>query len=292
MISATDLILNPDGTVYHLHLAPHQIASTIITVGDPERVAQISSRFSVIEYRVQNREFLTHTGVFNGKRLTVISTGIGTDNIDIVLNELDALVNIDLGTRTIKDTVTPLTFVRIGTSGSLQKDLPVDSLLVSSYAVGLDSLMHFYQAESTAKEATMADFMMDYFEKRSELLLMPYVFDADKDLLASFTHPDVVRGVTVTCPGFYAPQGRILRGKTEDPKFLASLVAFKYQGLKLNNIEMETAAIYGLARLLGHQAISFNAILANRLDHSFSVDPQKTIDGLIDLVLEWLTRQD
>ncbi len=290
MILETDLIINPDGSVYHLHLRPEQIAQTIITVGDPERVGMISARFDSIEHKVQHREFATHTGTLQGKPLTVISTGIGTDNMDIVLNELDALVNINLITRTPRDEKVRLNIVRIGTSGSIQKELPVDSLVISTFGVGLDTLMHFYQAENTARELTLADTLMEYFEQRSELLLMPYIFEADQELMNKSPIEGFQKGISVTCPGFYAPQGRLVRGKVEEPKLLAMLSTFRGGRIKLTHIEMETSALYGLCRLFGHRAISFNAILANRVEGVFSERPAETVDRLIEQTLDWILK--
>jgi uridine phosphorylase len=286
MFTESELILNPDGSIYHLHLHPEQIAPTILTVGDPERVGEISKHFDKIEHRVQKREFLTHTGELNGQRLTVISTGIGTDNIDIVLNELDALVNIDLKTRTKKDKLTVLNFIRIGTSGAIQPEIPVDSLLLSEMGVGTDNLMHFYDADTTGAELVFGEALSDYLEKNcNELLMMPYCFDADARLVQLFSAENVLKGITVSCPGFYAPQGRVLRGKLSEPKYLRMLTDFKHKKRKLSNLEMETAAIYGLSRILGHRAVSMNAILANRATGEFSKKPAQTIDHLIQKVL-------
>jgi uridine phosphorylase len=265
----SELILNPDGSIYHLHLRPEQLADTIITVGDPDRVGEVSKHFDKIEHKVQHREFVTHTGTLRGKPLSVVSTGIGTDNIDIVLTELDALVNIDFATRETKTALTRLDIFRIGTSGSLQADIPVDSLLVSTMAIGFDNLMHFYDATPTG----------------NELLFVPYVFEGHKELLQLFDNEAFIKGVTVTAPGFYAPQGRILRGKVSEPKLLLNLSKFRTKHTFLSNMEMETAGIYGMARLLGHRAVSLSAILANRVDNTFSQNPQKTVDKLIEAAL-------
>jgi uridine phosphorylase len=287
MFTESELILNPDGSIYHLHLHPEQIAQTIITVGDPERVGEISKHFDKIEHRVQKREFLTHTGELSGRRLTVISTGIGTDNIDIVLNELDALVNIDLKNRIKKDKQTVLTFIRIGTSGAIQPEIPVDSLLLSEMGVGTDNLMHFYDVDPSGAELVFGEALSDYLEKNcNELLMMPYCFEADAGLVKQFSTENVLKGITVSCPGFYAPQGRVLRGKMSEPKYLKMLTEFKHKKRKLTNLEMETAAIYGLSRILGHRAISMNAILANRATGEFSKKPAQTIDSLIQKVLK------
>ena len=282
----SELIINPDGSIYHLHLRPDQLAKTIITVGDPERVGEISKHFDKIEHKVQHREFVTHTGILRGVSLSVVSTGIGTDNIDIVLTELDALVNIDFETRKTKAELTQLDIIRIGTSGSIQQTILVDSFVVSTCGVGFDNLMHFYDAAQQGDELVLADVLADYLEHKSdELILIPYVFNADKTLLQRFDNPDFTQGATVTAPGFYAPQGRLLRGQVAEPKLLKILNNFKHKTIQLTNIEMETAGIYGMARLLGHRAISLSAILANRMDLTFSKDPQKTIERLIEKVL-------
>lgn len=282
----SELILNADGSIYHLHLLPEQLASTVITVGDPDRVGEVSKHFEKIEHKIQHREFVTHTGILRGKRLTVISTGIGTDNIDIVLTELDALVNIDLTTREAKTELTSLEIIRIGTSGSIQESVPVDSFLVSIMAVGFDNLMHFYEAAPTGDELVLTDAIADYLEQKSgDLMFMPYAFQADKKMLQLFDNQGFMNGTTVTAPGFYAPQGRVLRGRVTEPKLVRLLNSFKQKGSTLTNIEMETAGIYGMARLLGHRAISVSAILANRMDNSFSEQPQKIVDTLIEKVL-------
>ena len=285
----SELILNPDGSIYHLNLQPHQIAPTIITVGDPDRVGEVSKHFDSIEHRVQHREFITHTGILRGKPLTVISTGIGTDNIDIVMTELDALVNIDFNTREPKAALTVLDIIRVGTCGSMQSTAEVDSIIISTKAIGLDNLMHFYDAEQTGDELLLADALADYLEKKSEdLMIMPYAFSADKNLLQLFDNQGFIEGITVTAPGFYAPQGRILRGRQAEPKLLKLLMGFQYKKQMLTNFEMETSGIYGMARLLGHRAVSISAILANRADNTFSEQATKTVEILIQKVLNAL----
>ena len=291
MFPNSELIINPNGSIYHLCLCPDQVAHTIITVGDPDRVAEVSAHFDSIEHMVQHREFVTHTGMLAGKRLTVISTGIGADNIDIVLTELDALVNIDFETREAKKEQTILDIIRIGTSGSIQVDIPVDSLLVSDMAVGFDNLMHFYDADQQGEELILADNLADYFEKKSEdLMLFPYVFKGDKNLMQLFDNTALIKGVTVTAPGFYAPQGRILRGRVAEPRLLKMLNQYSFKKQNLTNLEMETAAIYGMARLLGHRAISISAILANRINNTFSDTPKETVARLIKLALDIITK--
>jgi uridine phosphorylase len=285
----TELILNPDGSIYHLHLKPEHITPLIIFVGDPDRVGEVSKHFDSIEHRAAHREFVTHIGTLRGQRLMVISTGIGTDNIDIVMNELDILANVDLETRKPKAEITPLSIVRLGTSGSLQAEIKVDSLVVSTIAVGFDNLMTFYDAAPTGEELTLADNLTMYLEhKNDDLLLIPSVFMADKKLLQQFDNEQFVKGVTVTAPGFYAPQGRILRGKSAEPKLVYILNTFRQKTLMLTNMEMETAGIYGLARLFGHRALSISAILANRIDGTFSTQAGATVERMITTALQIL----
>jgi len=282
-ISETDLILNPDGSVYHLNLLPKNISDTIIAVGDPSRVYKVSQYFDEVEFEMNKREFITHVGTFNGKKITVISTGMGTDNVEIFLTELDALVNIDLKSREIKGRKKKLRIVRIGTSGALQEDIPLGSHLVSNYAVGLDSLMQFY------------DLQMDTFEKKiaadikskCKLPLTPYVVKGSESLKERIGF-DMISGNTVTTPGFYAPQGRKIRAATLMPKLLDDLNYYhnKSSEFWLTNFEMETAGYYALGRLLGHEVLSVNAIIANRVKNKFSKDPDKVIDSLIKKVLE------
>lgn len=287
--SDSELILNADGSIYHLNLLPNDIASTIILVGDPERVSEVSKYFDHIELKKQKREFCTHTGYLNKKRLTVLSTGIGVNNIDIVLNELDALINIDFSSRTIKETQTSLSLIRIGTSGAIQKEIGIDTYVLSEYAIGLDGLLHFYAKERVeAQEITT--FLSRHLEWHSNGIF-PYVVACNKNLKKEFGISDIGLGMTVTNAGFYAPQGRELRltGKLND--FYAKLTAFRYHDKVITNLEMETAAIYGLSQLLGHCAISLNAILANRALGTFSSQPQKTINRLIQITLERLANQ-
>ncbi len=282
-ISETDLILNEDGSVYHLNLLPKHISDTIITVGDPSRVYRVSQYFDDVEFEMNKREFITHVGTFNGKKVTVISTGMGTDNIEIFFTELDALINIDLKTREPKSRKKKIKVIRIGTSGALQEDIPLDSHLVTDYAVGLDNLMNFY------------DLKMDEFEqgisadikKKTSLISAPYVVKGSEILKEQFAF-DMVSGNTVTTPGFYAPQGRELRIPIKFPKLLEELNYYhnKSSDFWLTNFEMETAGYYAMARLLGHEALSVNAIIANRVKNKFSKDPNKVVDSLIKKVLE------
>jgi len=278
-IPESELILNDDGSIYHLNIKPEHIASTIITVGDPDRVSDVTQHFDSIEFKIQKREFHTQTGKYKGKRITVISTGIGTDNIDIVFNELDALANIDFKSRTVKDTLTKLEFIRIGTSGAIQNDIPIDAFLVSEYAVGFDSLLHFYESDSIVDKAISQALVKQTNWSKSKSL--PYVVSCNASLYNRMSSSQTIKGFTATNVGFYGPQGRILRLKTQDAEMNTKLASFKYDGLRLTNLEMETAGIYGMAKLLGHQAISMNAILANRATGEFSKNPKQTVDKLI-----------
>lgn len=281
-ISETDLILNSDGSVYHLNLLPEDVADTVITVGDPERVAQVSQHFDDIEVKKSKREFTTHTGYIGDRRLTVLSTGIGTDNIDIVLNELDALVNIDFVNRQVKPDLKSLNIIRIGTSGAVQADIPVDSLLISEIAIGMDTLMHYYRYQNTEAEAKLLSKFNSALPQ--DKLFSPYIVPASSNLLNMFTR-NIPTGVTISAPGFYAPQGREVRAKASLPGLMEAISNFSGSGKRITNLEMETAGIYGLAAVLGHKAVSFNAILANRITQKFSADPQKTINECIETVL-------
>jgi uridine phosphorylase len=282
-ISETDLILNEDGSVYHLNLLPKHISDTIITVGDPNRVYRVSQYFDDIEFEMNQREFITHVGKFNGKKITVISTGIGTDNIEIVLTELDALVNIDLKTREPKSRKKKLKIIRIGTSGALQEDIPLGAHLLTEYAVGLDNLMSFYDLEMTESEAAIAKDI----QRKTNLPFSPYVVKGS-ETLKNLIGEDMVIGNTVTTPGFYAPQGREVRIPIKYPKLLEELNYYhnKAQDFWLTNFEMETAGYYAMGRLLGHDVLSLSAIIANRVKNKFSKDPNKVVDSLIKKVLE------
>lgn len=282
-IPESELILNKDGSIYHLNIKPEHLASTIITVGDPERVATVSSYFDEVEFQTGKREFHTHTGRIGKKRLSVISTGIGTDNIDIVFNELDALVNIDLETREVKKEHTSLDFIRIGTSGCLQKDIPIDSFLVSSHGLGTDGLGLFYHQDLDGDSQEIFQQIKTEFE----FPLEPYFSTGSTDLIEKIC-PDFQQGITTTCTGFYGPQGRELRLKSKIARLLPNLAHFKYKHHMISNFEMETAGIYLMANLLGHRAISCNALLANRATNEFSNNPKKTTQRLIETVLERL----
>ncbi|HSM62788.1 MAG TPA: nucleoside phosphorylase [Gillisia sp.] len=277
-LQASEFILNEDGSIYHLNLLPEQLANTVITVGDPDRVTHITKHFDTIEHKVHKREFHTQTGTYKGKRISVISTGIGTDNIDIVLNELDALVNIDFNTRTIKKELTSLDIIRIGTSGSIQKAIPIDSFLVSETAVGFDSLLHFYKSQGV-QELKFSECLIKHLILPRENGF-PYVINADASLLSYFDK-DYFKGTTVTNCGFYGPQGRILRLPLNNPHLNERMASFNQMDKIITNLEMETAGIYGLAKLLGHRAVSLNAIVANRATGEFSKDPTGTVEKLI-----------
>ena len=281
----SEFITNPDGSIYHLNLRPEQLAPTVITVGDPERVEKITRHFDQLEAVVRKREFHTQTGYYKGKRISVISTGIGTDNIDIVMNELDALVNIDFSTRTVKKELTQLDIIRIGTSGSLHADIPVDSFLASEMAIGLDALLHFYHNENV-QDPGLNEALQDLYN--GNLKSRPYSVGSNHLLLEKFEDPQVHKGITVTNIGFYGPQGRVLRLPLASPGFNARLASFEYQGKKITNMEMETSGIYALSKLLGHRALSLNAIVANRASGTFSSDPGKLVDELIIFALERL----
>ncbi|PHR72202.1 MAG: phosphorylase [Lutibacter sp.] len=286
-IKESELILNPDGSIYHLNLHPENIADDIILVGDQDRVAKVTKHFDTIEFETQKREFKTQTGTYNGKRLTVISTGIGPDNIDIVLNELDALVNIDLKSRTVKKDIKSLNIVRIGTSGSLQSDIPVDTFVMGKYGLGLDGLLHSYVGESIFEKEIEDAFITQ--TNWSNNKARPYIIKGSEKLAEKLRGPKIFEGITATAPGFYGPQGRVLRLPIQDAKLNNKIDSFYFNGIKITNLEMETSAIYGLSRLLGHNALSMNAIIANRANGTFSSNPYKVVQDLIIYTLDKLT---
>ena len=288
IIPESELVLNADGSIYHLALHPGQVAHTILTVGDPGRVARISRHFDHLEVEQQKREFRTHTGMIGGRRLTVISTGIGPDNIDIVVNELDALVNIDLDTREEKPEKTVLNLVRVGTSGGLQADLEPGDLVAGSFGLGLDNVFHFYEYENTPRESALLGALNDHLAGIAPLPVEPYLFEGHPELLEALgVH--MRKGITITSPGFYGPQGRHLRLQTRlRAEHLQKLESFSHEGRQIVNVEMETAALYGLARMLGHRALSCNTILANRPRGTFTRETGKAVDRLIREVLERL----
>jgi len=283
-IEPTELIINNRGAVYHLDCRPEEIANTIFIVGDPDRVKEVSKHFDKIEYRNQHREFITHTGYLNNKRLTVMSTGIGPDNIDIVMNELDALVNIDFETRLIKEQLTSLNIIRIGTSGSLQASIPTDSFVASTHGLGLDNLLHFYNFDRTEEDNQL----MHAFNNHTQLNernFAPYIHAGSMKLMKAFV-TDFHHGITVTCPGFYGPQGRILRLGVSEPQLNNKLSSFQFGNHRIANFEMETSAIYGMGKILGHHCLSLNAIVFNRLTKEVTKDMPAVINKLITKTLE------
>ena len=284
-IKSSELILTPEGKIYHLNLAPSELAPTVITVGDPGRVEMVSKYFDSIEVKAEHREFKTHTGNFKGKRISVISTGIGPDNIDIVFNELDALVNIDFENRTIKKKLTSLDIIRIGTSGSLTDEIEVDSFLISAIGIGLDNVMHYYNDIDTIFERDFAQKFIDHTQWNPDNSV-PYAVKDDKSLLEKLSSDITFKGITITNVGFYGPQGRVLRARLRDENLNEKLSSFRIDKKKITNMEMETATMYGMSKLLGHSAISMNAIIANRATGSFSKNSYKTIDELIQYTLE------
>ncbi len=281
-ISEADLIINPDGSIYHLNILPEDLAETIITVGDPDRVSEVSKYFDRIEVKKGKREFITHTGYIGKKRITVLSTGIGTDNIDIVLNELDALVNIDFNKRVVKPQLTSLNIIRVGTSGAIQEDIPMGTILVSSYGLGLDALMRYYVQNPTAEEIEL----LSAFNQHTTQLngIQPYLTAADPYLMKQLA-TGLAIGITATAPGFYGPQGRKVRAQNTIPELIGMLNKFKVAGKRITNLEMETAGIYALSRTLGHRALSVNAILASRVNLQFSTEPGKVVEKAIKAIL-------
>jgi len=286
-IQPSELIINPDGSIYHLHLRPEQISDTIILVGDPGRVEMVSSFFSKIEYKISNREFVTHTGFFNKKRISVLSTGIGTDNIDIVVNELDALVNIDLKKREIKNNLSSLTLVRLGTSGSLQRDILVDSFLVSQSSIGFDGLLNYYKYRNTISNL-LFEKSFTKFVNWSPLLPKPYVVDCCPDLLAKLG-AGFKKGVTISASGFYGPQGRVLRLPVADAEINDKIEKFSFENRQITNYEMESSALYGLSKLLGHHALTICVIIANRVSKTYSKDYKPIVKKLAEHTLQKLT---
>ena len=283
----SELIFNEDGSVYHLKLKPNNISDSIILVGDPQRVELISKHFHSIEFSVSNREFKTVTGVYKNKRISVISTGIGSGNIDIVLNELDSLVNIDFETRNLKPKLTKLNLIRIGTSGAIQKDIPIDSLLISSKAIDIDGFLNNYKISNDHTYNNADNYLNDY--KFNNQKLLPLCFNCSESLFEHFEIISDFSGVTVTCNGFYGSQGRSIRIETSNQNFISEIKKISFSNDKVTNLEMETAIIYGMSKILGHNAISLNAILANRENGTYSLNPNKTINRLILLTLDKLS---
>lgn len=286
IIGPSELILNPDGSIYHINLKPEHIAPNIIFVGDQNRVEKVSKHFDQIEFSTQKREFKSVVGSLNNKRFTVISTGIGPDNIDIVLNEIDALVNIDLENRTIKPELTSLNIVRMGTSGSLHEDIPVDSIVLGKYGLGFDGVMHSYETrnlfETELENAFIEHTSYSPFKSR------PYIVKNSDKLEKTLISEEIFSGITATAGGFYGPQGRVLRLDVQDEKLNEKIQSFHFKNLRVTNLEMETSVIYGLSRLLGHKAVSMNAIIANRANLTFSKNPYMAVEKMIKYSLEKL----
>ena len=286
-IAESELIINNRGAIYHLDCIPTEIATNIITVGDPDRVKEVSKHFDKIECKNQHREFVTHTGYIGNKRISCISTGIGTDNIDIVLNELDALVNIDFTTRQIKEQLTHLNIIRIGTSGSLQKNIPVDSFVASSHGLGIDNLLNFYLLQNNNEEEQLVQQFITQTQLHNKFA-HPYISSASGFLPKHFV-TGFHQGITVTCPGFYGPQGRVLRMGLANAALIDNLTTFSFGNHRISNFEMETAGIYGLSKILGHHCLSLNAIVANRITKEFSKDANAAVENLIKKSLQILT---
>ncbi|MBK8847329.1 MAG: nucleoside phosphorylase [Bacteroidetes bacterium] len=286
MIAETELILNPDGSVYHLNLKPEDISDIIINVGDPDRTKTVSDFFDKIEIRKQKREFVTHTGTYKGRRMTVISTGIGTDNIDIVYNELDALVNVDLDKRVIKDQKTALKLIRLGTSGALQADIAPDSFVFSLYGLGLDGLLNFYRYENTEDEKAIIQKFQEYYPHYNTFA-QSYLFKGSKLLLDAVSE-GMFKGITASCCGFYGPQGRMVRAPLARANMIDLLSDYRFNDLRITNFEMETSAMFGLASILGHHCASVNVIVANRVRKEFSKDYKKSLNEMIETTLDRL----
>lgn len=283
-IAESELIINPRGAVYHLDLRPDEIAHTVITVGDPDRVKEVSKYFDSVEVKRQHREFISHTGFVGNKRLTVLSSGIGPDNIDIVLNELDALVNIDFDTREIKKELRAINIIRIGTSGSLQEDIPVDSFVASTHGLGVDNLLNFYRHEHNDQEKELLQSFITHTQIHGQIG-QPYITSGAGSLIKHFVK-DFHQGITVTCPGFYGPQGRVLRLGIRNPGLINRLTDFRFGQHRITNFEMETSAIYGLGKLLGHHCLAVNAIVANRVKKEFSKDGKAAVENLIKTFIQ------
>jgi uridine phosphorylase len=281
----SELILNADGSIFHLHLLPEQLADKVILVGDPQRVETVASFFDSRECEVSNREFKTITGMYKGKRITVLSTGIGTDNIDIVMNELDALANIDLKTRTEKPDFRQLTLVRIGTCGGMQPDIPLGSFLASELSIGFDGVLNFYANRNSVSELDFEESLKQYLNW-SPLKASPYVVKADKELLERITQNDMIRGVTISANGFYGPQGRVLRLDLDDMQINDKIESFRYGNYKITNYEMEGSAIGGMSLLMGHKALTVCCVIANRRVKAANTDYKPFIEGLIQKVLD------
>ena len=286
-IPESELIIDNRGAIYHIGARPEEIADTIILVGDPDRVKVVSKHFDSIEFQTQHREFIMHTGYIGKKRISVLSTGIGPDNIDIAMNEIDALVNIDFETRTIKPTLRSVHIIRLGTSGALQKEVAIDSFVAGTHGLGFDNVMHYYETQKTAEESEI----IEAFKTHTGLTsgnVIPYIFTGSNELINLFSK-NYHQGITAACPGFYGPQGRILRLPLAYKGLIDKLTSFRFGNHHIANFEMESSAIYGLGKLLGHHCISLNAIIANRVIQEFSKDSGKAVENLIKQSLEILS---
>lgn len=285
----SELIINPDGTIFHLHLLPEQVADNVILVGDPGRVSTVAAHFDTRECEIESREFHTITGTYKGKRLTVLSTGIGCDNIDIVVNELDALANIDFATRTVKPRLRSLNLVRIGTCGGLQPEVPEGTFIASRKSIGFDGLLNFYARRDEVCDLPLeAAFLAHMGWRGNQCIAHPYVIDADPELLDRIASTDMARGITIACGGFFGPQGRRLRLPLADPDQNEKIMSFRYNDLRITNFEMESSALAGLARLMGHRALTVCMVIANRVAHRANAGYKSTIDSLIQTVLDRL----
>lgn len=288
VIADSELVINSRGAIYHLDLRPEEIASTVITVGDPGRVAEVSKYFDRMEFQQQHREFVTHTGYVGQKRISVLSSGIGPDNIDIVLNELDALANIDFTTRTIKPSLTSLVIIRLGTSGALQPDIPVDGFIASTHGIGIDNLLNYYRHSYNGEEEQILKHFVSHTQTDAQFV-QPYIGTASVSLLKHFV-TGFHQGITLTAPGFYGPQGRVLRLALTNPGFMEKLGSFNYGGHRVINCEMETSAIYGLGKLLGHHCLSLNAVVNNRVTKKYTSDVKESAKRLIEHALQTIER--
>jgi uridine phosphorylase len=287
MIKSSELIINPDGSIFHLHLKPENLAETILLVGDPGRVEMISGYFDKIECKIQNREFITVTGWYKNRHLSVIATGIGTDNIDIVVNELDALVNIDLKTREIKPEKRSLNLIRIGTSGSLQSDIPLNSFVISKKSIGFDGLLNFYDGRNNIADLAFEKAFIKH-TLWSELLAKPYVVECSDSLFSLISGNETVTGINISAPGFYGPQGRVIRLALADPDLNYKIESFLFEGQRITNYEMESSAIYGLSKLMGHKSLTICAIIANRVTLEANENYHPVMKKLVEYILEKL----
>ena len=287
-IADSELIINPDGSIFHLHIKPGQLASTVILVGDPGRVKKISGYFDEIIFQGENREFVWKTGVYNKHRFTVLSTGIGTDNIDIVLTELDAVMNVDFETRTVKEQKQSLNIVRIGTSGAMQSEIPVDGWLLSEQSIGFDGLLNYYAGRNEVCDLDFEKAFTKFVEWNSSLP-SPYVNKANAEMVSKIMHPSIIKGITISASGFYGPQGRVVRLNLANPELNNKISIFEYNGKRITNFEMECSAIYGLSDLLGHKAVTICVVIANRKEGTFSKNYDIPMTKLIEHVLKSLS---